>query len=68
VPGGKSHQKLVEQDALPGAAERLDQSEAAAAKLEGEGYVRIGLDHFALPDDPLAVAMKQNRLRHNFQG
>lgn len=68
VPWVKSHQKLIEQGDLPGAAERLDQSEAAAAKLEGEGYVRIGLDHFALPDDPLAVALKQNRLRRNFQG
>lgn len=68
VPWVKSHQKLIEQGDLPGAAERLDQSEAAAAKLEGEGYVRIGLDHFALPGDPLAVALKQNRLRRNFQG
>jgi len=68
VPWVKSHQKLIEQGDLPGAAERLDQSEAAAAKLEGEGYIRIGLDHFALPDDPLAVALKQNRLRRNFQG
>ena len=68
VPWVKSHQKLIEQEDLPGAAERLDQSEAAAAKLEGEGYIRIGLDHFALSDDPLAVALKQNRLRRNFQG
>ena len=68
VPWVKPHQKLIDQSELPGAAERLDQSEAAAAKLESEGYVRIGLDHFALPDDPLATAMAQGRLRRNFQG
>ena len=68
VPWVKSHQKLIDQAELPGPTERLDQSEAAAAKLEGEGYIRIGLDHFALPDDPLAVALKQGVLRRNFQG
>ncbi len=68
VPWVKPHQKLIDQTELPGAAERLDQSEAAAARLESEGYVRIGLDHFALPDDPLAIALKQGALRRNFQG
>ena len=68
VPWVKSHQKLIAQTDLPGATERLDQSEAAAARLEGEGYVRIGLDHFALPDDPLAVALHEDRLHRNFQG
>ncbi|MDO9223390.1 MAG: oxygen-independent coproporphyrinogen III oxidase [Caulobacter sp.] len=68
VPWVKSHQKLIDQTDLPGAAERLDQSEAAARKLEGEGYVRIGLDHFAMPDDPLAIALRAGRLRRNFQG
>jgi oxygen-independent coproporphyrinogen-3 oxidase len=68
VPWVKPHQKLISQPDLPGAAERLDQSEAAAAKLVGEGYVRIGLDHFALPGDPLAVALEDGSLRRNFQG
>jgi oxygen-independent coproporphyrinogen-3 oxidase len=68
VPWVKSHQKLISDADLPGAAERLDQSEAAAIRLTGEGYVRIGLDHFALPDDPLAVALAAGRLRRNFQG
>ncbi|MFA7263468.1 MAG: oxygen-independent coproporphyrinogen III oxidase [Caulobacter sp.] len=68
VPWVKSHQKLIDQTELPGAAQRLDQSEAAAAKLEGEGYVRIGLDHFAMPDDPLAIALREGRLHRNFQG
>lgn len=68
VPWMKSHQKLLDEAALPGASERLDQSEAAADRLASEGYVRIGLDHFALPDDELAVALAERRLHRNFQG
>lgn len=68
VPWMKSHQKLLDEAALPGPAERLDQSEAAAERLISEGYVRIGLDHFALPDDELAVALAEGRLHRNFQG
>src|SRR5690606_721539 len=40
----------------------------AAERLAREGYVRIGLDHFALPSDPLAVAAREGRLHRNFQG
>lgn len=68
VPWMKAHQQLIDEKALPGAAERLDQSEAAAAELVRQGYVRIGLDHFALPEDELAVALSERRLRRNFQG
>jgi len=68
VPWAKAHQKLINGDDLPGAVERLDQSEAAAALLASAGYVRIGLDHYALPDDEIAVALAAGRLRRNFQG
>lgn len=68
VPWMKAHQQLIEEAALPGAAERLEQSEAAAARLEALGYVRIGLDHFAAPHDPMAKALTEGRLRRNFQG
>lgn len=68
VPWMKAHQQLIQEDALPGPAERLDQSEAAAERLAAEGYVRIGLDHFALPSDELAIAQAEGRLRRNFQG
>jgi oxygen-independent coproporphyrinogen-3 oxidase len=47
VPWMKSHQKLIDENALPGASERLDQFDAAARRLASEGYVRIGMDHFA---------------------
>ncbi|HEY9217054.1 MAG TPA: oxygen-independent coproporphyrinogen III oxidase [Phenylobacterium sp.] len=68
VPWMKSHQKLLDEGALPGPAERLDQSESAAERLVAEGYVQIGIDHFALPTDELAIAFANRRLRRNFQG
>jgi oxygen-independent coproporphyrinogen-3 oxidase len=68
VPWMKSHQQLIDEKALPGPAERLDQAESAAELLAAEGYVRIGLDHFALPEDELAVAQREGRMRRNFQG
>ena len=68
VPWMKAHQKLIHEAALPDAAQRLDQSEAAAERLLCEGYVRIGLDHFALPTDSLALAAFEGTLHRNFQG
>jgi oxygen-independent coproporphyrinogen III oxidase len=68
VPWMKKHQQLIPADTLPGSAERLAQVRTAEAELAGAGYVAIGLDHFALPDDPLAVAFAAGRLHRNFQG
>lgn len=68
VPWMAKKQRLIDAAALPGAAERLAQANAAAEALQAAGYEAIGLDHFALPDDPLAVAARQGRLRRNFQG
>lgn len=68
VPWMKAHQKLIDEAALPGPAERLDQAESAAERLVAAGYVRIGLDHFALPGDELAQAAAEGRLHRNFQG
>ncbi len=68
VPWMKVNQQLIDDRYLPGPAERFDQSEAAAERLASEGYVRIGLDHFALPTDDMAVALEEGRLRRNFQG
>jgi oxygen-independent coproporphyrinogen-3 oxidase len=47
---------------------RWAQAEAADAALTEAGYVRIGLDHYALAEDPLTQAMAEGRLRRNFQG
>jgi oxygen-independent coproporphyrinogen-3 oxidase len=68
VPWMKPHQKMIPEDALPDTPQRLSQFEAAAARLGDHGYVAIGLDHFALPGDDLAIALKEGRLRRNFQG
>jgi oxygen-independent coproporphyrinogen III oxidase len=68
VPWMRSHQRLIDEPALPSAEERLSQVEAATAVLRQAGYEAIGLDHFARADDPLATARAAGRLRRNFQG
>lgn len=68
VPWMAKKQRLIPQDALPGASERFEQAAAAARALEECGYQPVGLDHFALPDDPLAEAARSGNLRRNFQG
>lgn len=68
VPWMRSHQKMIDAASLPGAAERLEQAEMAERAFIAAGYQAIGLDHFALPDDPLAVAARNGTMRRNFQG
>jgi oxygen-independent coproporphyrinogen-3 oxidase len=68
VPWLKPHQRLIDAAALPGAAERLDQAEAARTMLLALGYQAVGFDHFALPEDDLALAARTGRLHRNFQG
>ena len=68
VPWFKTHQRLIDDAALPGLSARLEQAQAAAETLQGLGYQAVGLDHFAQPDDALAVAAREKRLRRNFQG
>jgi oxygen-independent coproporphyrinogen-3 oxidase len=53
---------------LPSAAQRVAMLGDAIAGFLGRGYHYIGMDHFALPDDALAVAKRQGRLHRNFQG
>ena len=68
VPWMKKHQVLIREADLADGDGRWAQAEAADAALLTAGYVRIGLDHYALPDDPLAVAARSGTLRRNFQG
>jgi oxygen-independent coproporphyrinogen-3 oxidase len=68
VPWMKPHQRLIDTAELPGVSERFDQSQAAAELLVEAGYEAIGLDHFALPEDSLAVAARNGRVRRSFQG
>ena len=68
VPWMKKHQRLIPEDKLPDAEERIALFDAATHALEQNGYEKIGLDHFAKADDPLAVAARAGTMRRNFQG
>jgi oxygen-independent coproporphyrinogen-3 oxidase len=68
VPWFKSRQKLIVDPHLPDAAERLEQATVLQQHLIAAGYVAVGLDHFARPADPMAVAAGDGTLRRNFQG
>jgi oxygen-independent coproporphyrinogen-3 oxidase len=68
VPTFKKHQRKISAAALPDSLERYRQSVATAEALQQAGYLQIGLDHFALPRDPMARAMRRGGLRRNFQG
>ncbi len=68
VPWMKKHQRLIPEDSLPDVPERWRQYEQATRKLAEMGYVQVGLDHFATPEDELALALKEGRLHRNFQG
>lgn len=68
VPWFKKRQRLIDVAALPDAAERMAQAEAARAALCAAGYEAVGFDHFARPDDPLALAARNGALKRNFQG
>lgn len=53
---------------LPGPANKVSMLARSLAAFERAGYVYVGMDHFALPNDSLAVAKRQGRLHRNFQG
>ena len=53
---------------LPSASAKVTMLARSLDALMGVGYVYVGMDHFALPDDALAVAKRQGRLHRNFQG
>lgn len=61
-------QRRINQEDLPPPQTKLDILSLAVKTLTDAGYVYIGMDHFAKPDDELAVAQRQGRLHRNFQG
>ena len=61
-------QRRINEDELPSAAEKLDILKMSIEDLTKAGYVYIGMDHFAKPDDELAIAQQQGLLYRNFQG
>jgi oxygen-independent coproporphyrinogen-3 oxidase len=61
-------QRRIHSHELPPAGDRVRMLGSAITGFLGLGYSHIGMDHFALPDDALAVAKRQGRLHRNFQG
>jgi len=61
-------QKKMDASALPEPQEKLAMLGSAIERLQAAGYVYIGMDHFAKPDDALAIAQAQGELQRNFQG
>ncbi|TVP74110.1 MAG: oxygen-independent coproporphyrinogen III oxidase [Rhodobacteraceae bacterium] len=68
VPWMARRQQVIPSDTLPRPEERLDLFETARRLLLWDGYDEIGIDHFARPQDGLAIAAKTGQLRRNFQG
>lgn len=61
-------QRLIRDEDLPSADTKLKLLGLAVQRLTAAGYVYIGMDHFALPEDSLAQAQREGRLQRNFQG
>ncbi len=72
VPSIKKHQRVIDEQALPSPDEKLRLFQRALERLTRSDsrrkYRFIGMDHFARPDDPLAVAQDDGTLHRNFQG
>ena len=68
MPHLKANQRRIDEKTLPGAEERIEQAEVIAEEFLRHGLLKIGIDHFARPDDSLARAAMSGRLHRNFQG
>ncbi len=68
VPWVKKHQNLLSQTRLPNSNEKILIFKEIVEKLTDHGYIYIGLDHFAKPEDELSKAFLERKLHRNFQG
>lgn len=68
VPWMARRQIMIQSETLPGPEARLSLFETARQILLWDGFVEIGIDHFARPEDSLALAARTGHLRRNFQG
>jgi len=68
VPWMKPAQKILKPELLPTPETKLELLKLTIEKLTSEGYVYIGMDHFARAADELALAQRQKTLQRNFQG
>ncbi|EEX90632.1 oxygen-independent coproporphyrinogen III oxidase [Brucella ceti M644/93/1] len=68
LPQRRANQRLIDENTLPDADERFRQARIVADSFIGFGYQPVGINHFALPDDDLAIAAREGTLNRNFQG
>jgi oxygen-independent coproporphyrinogen-3 oxidase len=68
IPWIKKHQALMPVEAMPDASEKLKIYLSVESQLNNNGYVSIGMDHFALAEDPMSLALKNKSLHRNFMG
>ena len=68
VPWMKKHMALIHEEDLPAPEEKLNILKNSIEQLTNAGYVFIGMDHFAKPEDELSVALSEKKLYRNFQG
>ncbi|WP_291081643.1 oxygen-independent coproporphyrinogen III oxidase [Hydrogenophaga sp.] len=68
LPSRFKPQRRIIAAELPSGSAKLSMLSASLDALQDAGYVYVGMDHFALPTDALAVAKRQGRLHRNFQG
>lgn len=68
MPSRFKTQRQINEADLPTASVKLEILQMVGKKLTEAGYVYIGMDHFAKPDDELAIAQREGKLYRNFQG
>jgi len=68
LPARFKTQRQIDESLLPSAETKLGILQLCIEKLQGEGYVYLGMDHFAKPDDDLAIAYAARTMTRNFQG
>ncbi len=68
LPERFSSQRAIDRLALPQPAEKLLLQQMISHRLQDAGYLYIGMDHYVLPEDELAIALQEGRLQRNFQG
>lgn len=68
IPSMFLPQTRIKEEDMPDASTKLEILQMSVNKLTSNGYIFIGMDHFAKPDDELAIALKNGTLQRNFQG
>jgi oxygen-independent coproporphyrinogen-3 oxidase len=68
LPSRRANQRLIDERLLPGSTARMEQAAVISDFFQAEGFQAVGIDHFAKPSDPMAIAARQGRLHRNFQG